>query len=430
MRRTGSLMGVMLCAALAGCGRPAVPSSATLIPQALGASGTLDPAYGQQGLAQLPASRARLVGSTLQTNNQVLVTVQSASSGRVASRVLRVTARGQADSSFGQAGSLVFPDADVATAVICPDGANADNDWSAECADPQRPLVAWSTLSTERLTLARFLPSGQPDPTFGQQGQVTVAFSVGAVKAVAIQADGKIVVLGQAALARFRRNGAPDLSFGQGGRTALPADPDAEVQDLAMDDAERFLVLRTSATDTGNQTVVLRYTPAGQLDRRYGHAGSVTLDFGPLGMGRSLLLQDSGRLVIGGAGGLWRLRPDGTPDPGFGTAGHADYPDADHGGFDISDLAEDQNHRLVASVLTSERFRPDFKANLARFQRTGQLDSSFAAGGLSHVRVCDACDISGGLAEFDAVHVLPSGRLLGAGTTGHGTTVMVARMYP
>src|SRR5215468_11669588 len=79
--------------------------------------------------------------------------------------------------------------------------------------------------------LARYNTNGTLDTTFGTSGKVTTDFA-GAddmpsePSAVALQSDGKIVVVGQTlvggfnnfALARYNGNGTLDTSFGTSGR--------------------------------------------------------------------------------------------------------------------------------------------------------------------------------------------------------------------
>ncbi|MDV6373120.1 hypothetical protein [Deinococcus arenicola] len=399
--------------------------------QALGASGALDPAYGQQGLASVPGGRyTQLVRALVQSDGQALMMGQSVSSGRVASHLVRVSATGQPDAAFNSADTSYFRGADAVPALLCPNGANRYNDWGAECQDPQRIVVASSDLDTGDLTLSRFLPSGQPDASFGSAGQVAAAVSVGDVSALLIQSDGAMVVLGSDGLARFRRGGALDRSFGTGGVAPLPND--GYVQDIVMDIAERFLVLVNTDDGVASAAQVVRLTSTGQPDPSYGADGRATLDFGPMGTGQKLLVLSTNRVMVGGSGGLWRLLPNGMPDSSFGKAGRATFKGtgqgADGSGFIISGLVEDNHKRLVASVQTDERFSPTFKGNLARFRPNGTLDPSFGSGGLSHVALCAAC--GSGLAEFNSVAVLKNGRLLGMGTSGTGTNLIAARMFP
>ena len=73
---------------------------------------------------------------------------------------------------------------------------------------------------------------GDLDPTFGEAGQVTTEFPIGSfASAVAIQPDGKIVVVGAAAgasldgefaVARYDDDGDLDPTFGDAGMVVTP----------------------------------------------------------------------------------------------------------------------------------------------------------------------------------------------------------------
>src|SRR5262249_20784690 len=78
--------------------------------------------------------------------------------------------------------------------------------------------------------LTRFLPDGNLDPAFGSGGEVTSDFGPSNDEAswVVLQTDGSIIAVAQGlllgnsssdfALARYLPDGAPDLSFGVGGK--------------------------------------------------------------------------------------------------------------------------------------------------------------------------------------------------------------------
>src|SRR5262249_19446283 len=60
-------------------------------------------------------------------------------------------------------------------------------------------------------------PSGSLDASFGSNGRVTAPLENGAT-AVAVQADGKIVVGGESKILRFNVDGSVDSSFGTAGQ--------------------------------------------------------------------------------------------------------------------------------------------------------------------------------------------------------------------
>src|SRR5206468_2228536 len=87
---------------------------------------------------------------------------------------------------------------------------------------------ASSTVTNNDFALARYHPDGTLDPTFGSSGTVTTDFAGGVdvARALAIQADGKLVLAGEAqtsidsddfALARYNPDGTLDSTFGSGG---------------------------------------------------------------------------------------------------------------------------------------------------------------------------------------------------------------------
>jgi uncharacterized delta-60 repeat protein len=84
-------------------------------------------------------------------------------------------------------------------------------------------------------TLARYLPTGAQDPTFGDHGTVMTNFETGggaAAYALALQPDGKIVVAGASGnafvLARYRFNGSLDPAFGINGKVTTKFEANVE----------------------------------------------------------------------------------------------------------------------------------------------------------------------------------------------------------
>jgi uncharacterized delta-60 repeat protein len=75
--------------------------------------------------------------------------------------------------------------------------------------------------------VARFLPSGKLDPSFGERGVVTRRSGRFSFSAVLARPDGKVVLAGsslpagggrqQAAVMRLQPNGSPDQTFGASG---------------------------------------------------------------------------------------------------------------------------------------------------------------------------------------------------------------------
>jgi uncharacterized delta-60 repeat protein len=220
--------------------------------------------------------------------------------------------------------------------------------------------------------LARYLPDGRPDPTFGMGGRVTTDFgaSVDEAFALVLQPDGKLVTAGlsvdggtfDGALARYLPDGRLDPTFGTGGKVTT---------DLGGDERFSALVLQPDGKLVAAGTVLARYLPDGRLDPSFGGGGTVTTDFGGLyDIVFALVLQPDGKLVAAGEGdfALARYLPDGQLDPSFGTGGMVT---TDVGGLPFA-LVLQPDGTLVAAG-----FAGGYNFGLVRYLPDGSLDATF-----------------------------------------------------
>src|SRR6478672_7503625 len=126
------------------------------------------------------------------------------------------------DATYGAGGVVqtAFPGEDV-------DAGGAALDSSG------RLVVVGAVGSPRRIALARYLPSGALDPSFGAGGRVSTLVGIGAAASgIVMQGDGAIVVAGisfstptspAATVVRYLPSGALDASFGAGGIAVLPS---------------------------------------------------------------------------------------------------------------------------------------------------------------------------------------------------------------
>ncbi len=223
--------------------------------------------------------------------------------------------------------------------------------------------------------LARFNADGSLDPTFGVNGQALVAdFEQ---RAGALQPDGRIVTAGQYtnsdpfdrgfALARYLPDGSLDPTFGTGGRVNTSVGGDGSVGALTLQSDGRIIAAGDSVSpETGVNFTLLRYLPDGSLDPTFDGDGVVTTHIGTVSGASGVALQADGEIVVSGRSGLARYLPDGSLDTTFGggdgfvvdfggsglaiqpdgrlVVGGAFSPSGQEGGFDITVaryLAED-----------------------------------------------------------------------------------------
>src|SRR5438045_7304009 len=158
---------------------------------------------------------------------------------------------------------------------------------------------------------------GDLDPTFGTEGKVLTDFdhSTDIANAVAVQPDGKLVVVGTTytnndfsgedfAAARYNSNGTLDLTFGIGGKVQTDFPGLAAVASSVLIQPDGKIVVAGGAfplfTFLGDFKVV-RYNPDGSLDSSFGAAGIVTTSFpGQGSYAFAVALQTDGKIIAAG----------------------------------------------------------------------------------------------------------------------------------
>lgn len=286
--------------------------------------------------------------------------------------------------------------------------------------------------------VARFLPDGSLDVSFGTGGKVRVEIGIteDAAGALALQADGKILLAGYSknginpeqqnpAILRFLSDGTPDTGFGANGRVLLPfqsGDDYGYALELQADGKILMACTRVSPT---NDFAVTRLLSSGQPDNSFGTGGT---SFTPIGTSEAtvnnMALQADGKIILVGAAtgsansdlALVRYRSDGFLDPNFGTGGKVlagISANADEFGYDIA-VQPDGKILALATVYTDNGMNSQWA--LFRFTTNGDPDSAFGTGG--KVVTSEAST-----AFAEALALQPDGLIVLAGYgPGSGTT--------
>lgn len=253
------------------------------------------------------------------------------------------------------------------------------------------------------LTTATLAAPGDLDPTFDGDGKVVLAVDTNALafesgQAVLAQPDGKIVVAGESdgriALARVLTNGAPDAAFGTNGAVLVPrADEDfVYVRDAALQADGKILVCGQAIIATNNPAgdpFVARFLTNGALDPSFGNGGLKLLSLGIAGSAEAIAVQPDGRiaLAIGGYDlsftqpyfAAMRLLTNGAPDPAFDGDGYAETSFPGNEQQVPSDVAAQSDGKIVLAGFIS--IGGTNQLALARFNANGTLDTGFGAGG-------------------------------------------------
>lgn len=342
-------------------------------------AGRLDQGFGAGGLAStdLGGKDDKPSAAALMPDGGFVAAGQADPAGlaNIDFGVARYTANGQPAPGFGGGSGFVTTDiaghGDAANAVaVQPDG----------------KIVAAGEAETRPgnfdFALVRYNPDGSLDTSFGVGGKVTTDFgalSDDDVRGLAIQSDGKIVVagsadstIGNAALARYLPDGSLDPTFGANG-TALSDIGTDVVNGVAITPGGTILIAGTRGGPNGSDVIVASFAPNGVPNRGFGQGGVADADLsGHDDFGNDLVLDAHGNIVVVGTSGapcaspdcsasppppagpdmaLVRFKPDGTLDTSFANRGilTADFHDAGDTG---DALAIDSKGRIVAAGST------------------------------------------------------------------------------
>jgi uncharacterized delta-60 repeat protein len=351
-----------------------------------------------------------------------------------------VAAPGERDPAFGERGIVrLAPD---------PDADNAEDRIEI---DARGRYIVLATSSSETSQLLRFTRHGALDLTFSGDGSVAVPG--GPWHDLALQADGGIVLAGTAggdlAAARFDQAGGPDTAFGSAGLATTHVDSVGSVNsgEAVRQELNRIEVQRDGrVVAMGNVrgclegpeprchprgSLVVRYTPGGELDAGFGDGGVTELDVSrdpsgrsPYALGRlySMALQPDGAILVGGTTGrdmvLVRLTPGGALDPSFSDDGLVISPhdtrrvveEAISPGAAIAIVQQDSGRIVAIGEYELVALRPD-----------GTLDTHFGSNRRAEIDNTKTTNL--GVSAADAA-VDAKGRILLAGGAEGLTAVM------
>lgn len=359
-------------------------------------AGTLDATFGLGGQVTTSfngAANGRAL--TLQPDGKAVVVGYVDVGGALDFGLARYNPDGSLDTSFGTSGMVVTDvggNGDPDGILVLPNGsilvAGQGNDGGP----------------TSAFALVKYTASGSLDTTFGGAGEGFTKFSSGNDFAVSlvIQADGKIVVAGNAnyqgpnghadcALAQYNPDGSLDTTFGSGG--CVIAGAADHVHHLAIQADGRIVVVGDKYSGTSWDFALARFNSDGSLDASFGTGGLVTTDFnGAYDSARSVAIQPDGRIVavgygtsdpaIGSGFGLVRYNPDGSLDSTFGTGGSVTTNFFGYDGDEAAAIAILANGQMVVGGQAFSGTGPsasDF--GLARYGANGDLDTTFGNGG-------------------------------------------------
>lgn len=366
-------------------------------------------------------SHGRILSMALQADGGIVVLTDF-------NKLLRYRADGTLDTGFGSNGVVSATLSGNATDLLRAVALQADGGI----------LVAGLARggSADDMGVRRYLPGGATDSTFGSAGLARVDFAGRADDAtvIAVQPDGRIVLGGMAlmtalgatdlALARLDATGAPDGSFGSGGRLTVNVGGNFDSAAAIALQPDGAIVLAGRAASSGAatpDTSVVRVSAAGVVELAL--RLPLTADWDEA---TGVAVQPDGRIVLtlearAEATGLYqhalaRLKPDGTPDETFGSAGVA-LAGFSVGGDHARALVLLADGRIVTAGFARNQVqqlsdKDDFL--VTRHRADGSLDTAFGTGGRL------VLDFFGGADGARALLLQPDGRVVVGGLARSG----------
>jgi uncharacterized delta-60 repeat protein len=383
--------------------------------------GDLDRTFGDGGRVRTNVSRTNDAAQdvAIQANGKIVVVGRASTSnlyGDVA--VARYRPNGSLDPAFGHRG------------IVTRSLSNRSDAVGAVAIQANGRIVAAGGLATSgrtgRFAVLRFLRDGSLDDTFSGNGVAKLGFGDDSDEAadVAIQSDGRIVVvgttgLGEFALARYEEDGTLDPTFGGDGK--VTADPTAgydTATGLAIQEDGAIVVSGIGGDGT---MVAMRFATEGTPDAAFDGDGIVTVDAAAGNDSASAVaIQGDGAIVLAGeAGGcceytgsfaVVRLATDGSLDPGFGGGDGIAITNFGPDDDGAADLAIQDNGKIVAAG--SEGFNgATARFALVRYERDGTRDASFGDRGKVVTRFSRGFDFA------HAMALQADGRIVSVGST-------------
>lgn len=270
------------------------------------------------------------------------------------------------------------------------------------------------------VVMAKYLPSGALDTSFGRQGlsRVDPGYQAYGYK-IAPLADGKYYVGGavddRPALFRFEANGTLDKSFGQSGASIVQTKHKCWGRAMALqEDGKMLLGGRMEIGRFDHRVVLCRYLSSGELDPSFGSDGVVVTNLD----GRktdvySLAVRDDGTIFAAGHGSTKNNKdmdifvacytPDGALDANFGDGGTLLL---DQGGLEYVRSVALTND---GALLLGGSGGPEGKMMLVCLDEGGKLRPSYGNGGRQFLSV------KGGSSERyygRSLSLFPDGRAL------------------
>jgi len=306
--------------------------------------------------------------------------------------LLRYNVDGTLDSSFATGGADLYESgshsAGEAYAVaLQPDGKILVTGYSND----------FSNYECQNVLLLRYNSDGTLDGTFGNNGATSTNVEIYDYGyAMALQADGKILVAGQtssatntyACVLRYNSDGSLDSGFGTNGIVEYNNSNSSTFQGISVQSDGKIIAAGSTNITYAGKILLVQFNSNGTVDSSFGTGGEVRFNGDSASVQATALgvaVQSDGKIVATGYeafgsamdGKIITLRcdADGNPDSTFGTNGYVTYKQTNYSTATGHALALQADGKIVVAGSGSSIL-------VLRYNNNGTLDSSFSGDGV------------------------------------------------
>ena len=253
--------------------------------------------------------------------------------------------------------------------------------------------------------LERYNIDGSLDTTFSVDGKFdgwAGFYSQSGAYSIAVQADGKIVMAGDSRMVRVNTDGYEDIGmyfsedYNFGTRDGLLTTPSEKNSSVALQPDGKILVLGQTGSNITADLVLMRYNTDGSLDTSFSGDGKLTTDFmSSSDSGRTVVVQTDGKILVAASSqglnngsmdgrdvfALARYNTDGSLDNSFSGDGKLTFSGIEANyATDISAYLYSMTTQGDDKILVVGAINGDLA--LVRFNTCGTLDTSFSGDGI------------------------------------------------
>ena len=344
-------------------------------------------------------------GVALQGDGKIVVAGYSfKAGGGQCFTVLRYTADGSLDTSFADSGKVTT---NVGTKYASAESVTIQSDGKIVVAGD-----SFNASGNNDFAVVRYNANGTLDMSFNETGKATADFGAHDYgRSVAVHGDGRIVVTGyttksyeskkECALSCFKANGSLDTTFNGTGEvtTNFGGDGNAEGRSVAVQTDGKIVVIGYATAGNTEEFALARYNADGTLDTSFGDSGQVMTDVGISGSNATgVALQKDGKIVVVGYAvnnsgtnydfACVRYNTDGKVDQSFGDGGKV-MTSVGQGDGKANSVAVQSDGKIIVAgsvyfgdvTVAGSVYVGDSKFAVVRYEASGKLDMSFNAAG-------------------------------------------------